>query len=154
MLDDVKNLCSRVRWRRRRGSRWGPLEGGYPFPWSLCFDNKNGLMIIPFLCSVTHGINQLIYEPERQIVLPNWDTFMVYLAGATVTRWSERYFCWWFVQSTKWFLEKLIIMKTMTIDDLMIFLLWLVLLVWCKREIDSGDVEVDVGQAGNGIVEL
>ena len=39
-------------------------------------------------------------------------------------------------------------MKTMTIDDLMIFLLWLVLLVWCKREIDSGDVEVDVGQAG------
>ena len=34
------------------------------------------------------------------------------------------------------------------------FLLWLVLLVWCEREIDSGDVEVDVGQAGNGIVEL
>ena len=39
-------------------------------------------------------------------------------------------------------------------DDLMIFLLWLVLLVRCKREIDSGDVEVDVGQAGDGNVEL
>ena len=167
-------------------------------------------------------INEFVKEPERQIVLPNWDTFMVYLVGATVTRWSP----WpnleifktaaiqkwgpiklahWLIchkeplvnynqrpnDSFEWYLDfpsffvrsrseeisptqgrkrEIFLLMICAIYKMISWkpdnhenydnwrshdcLLWFVLLVRCKREIDSGDVEVDVGQAGNGIVEL
>ena len=78
-----------------------------------------------------------LLEPERQIVLPNWETFIVYLAEMMMMRRM--------MTMMMMMRRKMLAMLVMT----MMMMLMMTILVWCEREVNSGDVEVDVGQAGD-----
>ena len=58
--------------------------------------------------------------------MPNWETFIVYLAEMMM---MSR-------------------MMMMMIRRKMMVMMMMTILVWCEREVDTGNVEVDVGQAG------
>ena len=78
------------------------------------------------LSSPSSKSSSSLLEPERQIVLPNWETFIVYLAEMMM---MSR-------------------MMMMMIRRKMMVMMMMTILVWCEREVDTGNVEVDVGQAG------
>ena len=108
-----------------------------------------------FLCTVTYGINQLIYEGTWEA-----DCFaeLGHLHGVPGGGGSQQ------------MIKEIFLLMICAIYELISwkadnhenyddwrsqdFLLCFDLLVRCKREVDSGDVEVDVWQAGDGIVEL
>ena len=74
--------------------------------------------------------------------MPNWETFIVYLAEMMVMKRSMM------TMMMRRNMLEIMVMMMMMMLMLMMMMMMMTILVWCEREVNTGDVEVDVGQAG------